>query len=63
MNPGPKKISDPLLRKHAYASARLPLDQADKCPEDALNRILWHTVKGSQVPYPAWAVNVVQDDD
>ena len=33
MNPAPKKISDPLLRKHAYASARLPLDEVDKCPE------------------------------
>ena len=52
MNPSPKKISDPLLRKHAYASARLPLDEADKCPEDTLNRILWHALKGSQAPYP-----------
>jgi YVTN family beta-propeller protein len=63
MNPGPKKISDPLLRKQAYTSARLPLDQADKCPEDVLNRILWHAVKGSQVPYPAWAVTVARDED
>jgi hypothetical protein len=63
MNPGPKKISDPLLRKHAYASARLPLNEADKCPEDTLNRILWHALKGSQVPYPAWAVTAVRDED
>jgi YVTN family beta-propeller protein len=56
MNPEPKKISDPLLRKHAYASAKLPLEQMDKCPEDLLNRILWHAMKGSAVPYPRWAV-------
>jgi YVTN family beta-propeller protein len=63
MNPSPKKISDPLLRKHAYASARLPLDEADKCPEGTLNRILWHALKGSQVPYPTWAVSEVRDND
>jgi hypothetical protein len=63
MNPSPKKISDPLLRKHAYASARLPLDEVDKCPEAMLNRILWHALKGSQAPYPAWAVSEVRDND
>jgi YVTN family beta-propeller protein len=63
MNPAPKKVSDPLLRKQAYASARLPLDEVDRCPEGTLNRILWHALKGSQTPYPAWAVSVVQDDD
>ena len=63
MNPSPKKISDPLLRKQAYASARLPLDEPDKCPEDQLNRILWHALKGSQTPYPVWAVSRVRDND
>jgi hypothetical protein len=63
MNPAPKKIADPLLRKQAYASGRLPLDEADKCPEDTLNRILWHALKGSQSPYPSWAVTEVRDDD
>jgi hypothetical protein len=63
MNPSPKKISDSLLRQHAYASAHLPLDEADKCPEGTLNRILWHALKGSQTPYPAWAVTAVRDDD
>jgi hypothetical protein len=63
MNPGPKKISDPLLRKHAYVSARLPLDKMDACPEDTLNRILWHAMKGSQTPYPVWAVRPVKDGD
>ena len=63
MNPDPKKISDALLRKHAYASARLRLDEPDKCPEDTLNRILWHSLKGSGSPYPAWAVGEVRDND
>ena len=63
MNPAPKKISDPLLRRQAYASARLPLNEADKCPEGTLNRILWHAAKGSQTPYPTWAVTAVRDED
>ena len=63
MNPAPKKVSDPVLRKDAYASARLPLDQPDRCPEDLLNRILWHAMKGSQAPYPEWAVQTQADKD
>lgn len=62
MNSSAKKISDPLLRKDAYVSARLPLDLADQCPEDVLNQILWRAVKGSQAPYPSWAVKVVDED-
>ncbi len=63
LNPEPKKLSEPLLRKHAYASARLPLDQPDRCPEDALNRILWHALKGPHTPYPEWAVQLHADED
>ena len=62
MNPEPKKISDTLLRRHAYASARLPLEAPDKCPEDLLNRILWHAMKGSREPYPEWAVIDMEND-
>ena len=62
MNPPPKRISDPQLRKDAQVSARLPLQQADQCPEDLLNRILWRAAKGPQTPYPEWAVKVVDDD-
>jgi hypothetical protein len=62
MNPDPKKISDPLLRKNAYASNRLPLEEMDRCPEDLLNRILWHAMKGPAAPYPIWAVKEVEDD-
>jgi YVTN family beta-propeller protein len=62
MNPPPKKIQDSALRKDAIVSAKLPLEKEDQCPEDLFNRILWRAMKGSQVPYPAWAVRVVDDD-
>ena len=61
-NPDPKKISDRTLRKDAIASARLPLNEPDRCPEDTLNRILWHAMKGTRVPYPDWAVTKDADD-
>ena len=28
-----------------------------------LNRILWHAIRGSAVPYPSWAVTLVPDND
>lgn len=62
MNPEPKKISDATLRKDALASARLPLEEVDRCPEDVLNRILWHAMKGPHEPYPQWAVATDLDD-
>jgi DNA-binding beta-propeller fold protein YncE len=63
MNPPKDKIADALLRRHAVQSGRLNFTQIDACPEDTLNRILWHAVKGSAAPYPAWAVTLVDDDD
>jgi DNA-binding beta-propeller fold protein YncE len=63
MNPETRRISDRTLRKNAYASARLPLEKPDQCPEDLLNRIIWHAMKGSNEPYPAWAVQGQVDDD
>jgi YVTN family beta-propeller protein len=63
MNPLPKLISDPRLRKDAYVSAKLPLEKEDQCPEDLFNRILWRAMKGSQTPYPVWAVKAVEDND
>ncbi len=56
MNPEPGNVSNPLLRKHAIVSARLPLNAPDCCPEDTLNRIVWHALKGPAAPYPEWAV-------
>jgi hypothetical protein len=61
MNPPAKKISDAVLRKDAYVSSRLPLSKPDQCPEATLNRILWHAMKGTRMPYPAWAAQEVDD--
>jgi YVTN family beta-propeller protein len=63
MNPPKEKITDPLLRRNAAVSAKLNFRRIDACPEDTLNRILWHAVKGSAAPYPSWAVTIVDDDD
>ena len=63
MNPDPKKLSDRLLRRNAYASARLNFRKPDACPEDVLNRILWHAMKGSAAPYPRWAITLGVNDD
>lgn len=60
VNPPPQAVKDPVLRHWARVSARLPLDQIDKCPEETLNRIIWTAQKGSTVPFPSWAV---QGDD
>jgi YVTN family beta-propeller protein len=63
MNPPKEKITDALLRRHAILSGKLNFRQVDACPEDTLNRILWHAVKGSAAPYPSWAVTLVDDKD
>jgi hypothetical protein len=56
LNPKPRALDDPALRRDAILSAKLPLESADKCPEDVLNRIIWRAQKGSSASYPAWAV-------
>lgn len=63
MNPPKDQIADALLRRHAVQSGKLNFRQIDACPEDTLNRILWHAVKGSAAPYPVWTVTLVGDDD
>jgi DNA-binding beta-propeller fold protein YncE len=63
MNPKPAAIADPILRRDALASARMNFREVDKAPEDELNRILWRAMKGSRVPYPAWAVTRDADDN
>lgn len=63
MNPDPRAMVDPELRRDALRSARMNFRQVDKAPEDALNRILWRAMKGTQAPYPEWAVARAHDDD
>ena len=52
MNP----VADLLPEKERYwalQSEALKLDIPDQADEDTLNRILWHSVKGVDTPYPA----------
>ena len=63
LNPEPKKISDPLLRRYAKISAKLPLSAPDRCPDDLLNHIIWCAMKGPQTPYPVWAARDAEDKD
>jgi hypothetical protein len=58
INPPPKKIANPILRRDAITSGALPLDEVDKCPEDLFNHILWRATKGPDEPYPEWAVKL-----
>jgi YVTN family beta-propeller protein len=62
MNPAPAAIADPVLRRDAVASAKMNFREVDRAPEDQLNRILWRAMKGSGVPYPAWAITADTDD-
>ena len=37
----------------AAISARMDFSDYDRVDEDALNRVLWHSIKGTDAPYPA----------
>ncbi len=63
MNPEPNAILDKVLRNDAIVSATLNFREVDKAPEDVLNRILWRAIKGSEAPYPEWAITHYEDDD
>jgi len=55
MNPPARALRDPKMRYFADVSARLPLHKIDACPEELLNRIIWHAQKGPDAPFPRWA--------
>ncbi len=63
MNRDPNAINDEALKQDALVSAQLNFREVDKAPEDVLNRILWRATKGTAIPYPEWAVTMVDDDD
>lgn len=63
MNPPAKSVQNKTLRRNAELSAKMNFTEVDKAPEDALNRILWHAMKGPDAPYPVWAVSDSDDDD
>ena len=54
MNPPLASLSG-AQRYWAMKSLELPLDDIDEADEDTFNRILWHSVKGYDTPYPRWA--------
>ncbi|MEI8212873.1 MAG: bifunctional YncE family protein/alkaline phosphatase family protein [Planctomycetota bacterium] len=63
LNPGSVAMLDPLLKQLAEWSEEMNFEQVDRAPEDKLNRVLWHAMKGSHVPYPEWAVRFVDEDE
>jgi YVTN family beta-propeller protein len=63
LNPSPQAMRDPILRHDAEVSAGLNFREVDKAPEDVLNRILWRAMRGTQDPYPEWAITRAEDDD
>jgi len=52
VNPPATALRGP-ARDAALQSARMNFGEYDAAPSDALNRILWHTAKGWDTPYPA----------
>ncbi len=62
MNPKLSEIKDARQKHDALVSSKLPLDKPDQCPDDVLNRILWHAQRGYDQPYPEWAVTVTDND-
>jgi hypothetical protein len=63
LNPELADIHDPAQLHWATVSLEQPLDEVDEADEDTLNRILWHSVRGRDDNYPAWAVLAEVDDD
>ena len=37
--------------------------EIDKAPEDLLNRVLWHAMRGSAAAYPDWAAGGEDEDE
>ena len=54
---------DPVLRRDALVSGRMNFREPDRAPEDVLNRILWHAMRGTSDPYPQWAITPTADND
>ena len=52
LNVALEKLEGP-ARRDALASQALNLDEIDMADEAAFNRILWHAMKGHDIPYPA----------
>src|SRR5205807_8414170 len=53
MNP-PIAALHGLRRELAIASTKMNFSEPDAAPEDLLNRVIWHSVKGYNTPYPTF---------
>jgi hypothetical protein len=62
MNPELRSLKGAALY-WAKKSIALNLDKADQADEDTLNRILWHSTRGYETPYPAQFAGSGDDDD
>jgi len=51
INPPASALKGP-ARSGARASAKMRWDVPDAVPSDRLNRILWHSIRGWDTPYP-----------
>jgi len=51
MNPGLAGLTG-LQRELARASMEMDFSEPDAAPEELLNRVIWHSVKGYDTPYP-----------
>ncbi|MCC7476032.1 MAG: bifunctional YncE family protein/alkaline phosphatase family protein [Pirellulales bacterium] len=63
LNPEKSAISDPAQLHWAQESLKMDLSDVDRADENTFNRILWHARRGNDATYPAWAVNVIDDED
>jgi YVTN family beta-propeller protein len=63
MNPGSVALTDPLLKQLAQWSEEMNFEQVDRAPEDRLNRVLWHAMRGSHVAYPQWAIGTLEEEE
>jgi hypothetical protein len=63
MNPDPEAIDDDILRADAIVSSNINFRQLDRAPEGVLNRILWRSARGSQIPYPEWAISPIAEEE
>ena len=63
LNPGSTALLDPQLRRDAELCETFDFTRVDRAPENLLNRILWRAMKGTDVPYPEWAIDPGADDD
>jgi hypothetical protein len=51
------------MKQLALWSEEMNFEQVDRAPEDRLNRVLWHAMRGSHAPYPQWAIGADAEEE